>query len=237
MRRILPIALVLASTGTFAQSGFAADIPARAARVAPVAAPVYAAFSWTGCYVGANLGFGNSPRDWTVTGIGVSAGSHDATGIVGGGQAGCDLQTGNLVFGFEGMFDWSGMNDSHSIAGVNLQTDVNWLATLTGRAGWAVDRALFYVKGGAAWTDDDYAITALGATASANDVTRSGWTVGGGLEWSFAPAWSAKLEYNYMDFGSETPRFCLGGACGRAFNIDQSVHLFTVGLNYRFWGN
>ena len=235
MRRILPVALVVASMGAFVQSGLAADIPARAGRVAPVVAPAYAPYSWNGCYVGGNVGYGWSPNDWTIVGTNVSGGSHDATGAVGGGQIGCDMQTSNVVFGLEGMFDWSGMSGSHTRGGVHFDTDANWLATVTGRVGLAVDRALFYVKGGAAWVNNDQGFRILGVNFQGNDTTQSGWTVGGGVEWSFAPAWSAKLEYNFIDLGSDAPRFCVGGACGTVFNVDQNVHLVTVGLNYRFW--
>ena len=112
---------------------------------------------------------------------------------------------------------------------------MSWVAAITGRVGWAVDRALFYVKGGAAWVDEDYSIRIAGGRASANGASNTGWTVGTGVEWSFAPAWSAKLEYNFMDFGSEFPRFCGGGGvCARGFGVEQNVHLVTVGLNYRF---
>jgi outer membrane immunogenic protein len=217
-------------------SASAADMSARGARVAPLTAPVYTAYSWTGCYVGGNVGYGWAPTDLTIPG-GTRSRSHDANGVVGGGQVGCDLQTSNVVFGLEGMFDWSGMSGSDSAPGFNFHTDANWLATATGRLGWAADRALFYVKGGAAWVSTDSRFTVLGFNFQGNDTTQTGWTVGAGVEWSFAPSWSAKLEYNFMDFGSDRPRFCLGGACGSVFNVEQNVHLVTVGLNYRFWSH
>ena len=212
MRKILPIALVFASMGAFVQSGLAADIPARAARVAPLTAPAFAPFAWTGCYIGGNVGYG----------------FNDADGFVGGGQLGCDLQTGAFVFGLEGMFNWSGMDGSHR---GGFDTDISWLATVTGRIGFAADRALFYVKGGAAWVDEDHSFRGL--NFAGNNETNSGWTVGAGVEWSFAPAWSAKLEYNFMDFDSDTPRFCDSGVCARG-GSEQNIHLVTVGLNYRF---
>jgi outer membrane immunogenic protein len=234
MRKILPIALVLASMGAFVQNALAADIPARMGRVAPLTAPVYG-FTWTGCYIGANVGYGVSPKDWDLVGTNIGVGSHDTTGIVGGGQVGCDFQTGAFVFGVEGMFDWSGMDGSHTRAGVNFDTEISWVAAITGRIGWAAfDRGLVYVKGGAAWVDDDYSFGVPGLRLAANGVSNTGWTVGAGVEWSFAPAWSAKLEYNFMDFGGDSPRFCVAGACGRVFNIEQNIHLVTVGLNYRF---
>jgi len=234
MRKILPAALIVASMGAFVPTGLAADIPARMGRVAPLTTPISPAFTWTGCYIGANVGYGWSPKDWDVTGTNINAGSHDADGVVAGGQLGCDLQTGAFVFGLEGMFDWSGMDGSHRAFGTTFDTELSWVASVTGRAGFAVDRGLFYVKGGVAWVDEDYSLRNAGGSASANDRTNTGWTVGGGVEWAFAPNWSAKLEYNYMDFGTENPRFCGGGVCAKAFDIEQSIHLVTVGLNYRF---
>ena len=236
MRRILPLALAIASMGAFMHSASAADMSARGARVAPLTAPVVTAYSWTGCYVGGNVGYGWAPTDWTPVGSSATR-THDVNGAVAGGQVGCDLQAGNIVFGVEGMFDWSGMSGSASPAGVNIHTDLNWLATVTGRVGLPVDRALFYVKGGAAWVNADYAFGLFGVNFQGNETTQTGWTVGAGVEWSFAPAWSVKLEYNFMDFGRDTPRFCVGGACGTVFNIDQDVHMVTVGLNYRFWAH
>jgi outer membrane immunogenic protein len=236
MRRILPLAFVAASIGALITSATAADISARGSRVAPLTAPVITAYSWTGCYVGGNVGYGWAPSDWSISGTNIGAGSHDATGAVAGGQVGCDLQTSNFVFGAEGMFDWSGMSGSHRRAGVSFDSDDNWLATATGRIGLAADRALFYVKGGAAWLNVDDSFSAFGLTARANDVTRTGWTVGAGVEWAFAPAWSAKLEYDFMNFGTDTPRFCLNG-CAGGLDIEQDVHLVTVGLNYRFWSH
>ena len=238
MRKILPVALVFASMGAFVQNGLAADIPMRApARVAPMTAPVVHAFTWNGCYIGANVGYGWARKDWD------GAGSHDADGVVGGGQVGCDLQTGAFVFGLEGMFDWTGMEGSHSRSfrvpggrlSANFETEVSWVAAVTGRVGFALDRSLFYVKGGAAWADGDHAIRVAGVNFTGDSDTNSGWTVGAGVEWSFAPAWSAKLEYNFMDFGSDTNRFCARGVgCGSGVDVDQHIHLVTVGLNYRF---
>ncbi len=71
----------------------------------------------------------------------------------------------------------------------------------------------------------------------AGDSTRGGWTVGAGWEYAFAPNWSAKIEYNYMDFGSSSPTFTSAAGATTSFNIDQTAHLALFGINYRFGGN
>jgi outer membrane immunogenic protein len=216
----------------------AADIPVRASRAAPaaVAVPAAAPFSWTGCYIGLNAGVGIAESDWDLRGTPpASLGSDDATGAVVGGQVGCDLQTGNFVFGVEGLLDWADLNDSHVFRGVRFHSDANWFATVTGRAGVSFGPTVWYVRGGAAFIDNDHHLTAFGVRVNTRgEDTETGWTIGGGAEWAFAPNWSARLEYNYMDFGSDSPNFCAGGVCARLFNIDERVHTVTVGVNFRF---
>jgi len=128
---------------------------------------------------------------------------------------------------------------------LKAHTEVNWVATLAGRIGYAVDRVLIYAKAGVAFADQDYSwIVTKGskdlATAKFSD-TRTGWMVGGGAEWALWHNWSAKLEYNYMDFGTETinaaASVCLSGACSKKdvrVDIDEHMHVVKLGINYRF---
>jgi outer membrane immunogenic protein len=85
---------------------------------------------------------------------------------------------------------------------------------------------MWYVKGGAAWADAEYTLAGVGAVSD----TRVGWTLGTGVEWALAPQWSAKLEYNYLDFGKDNYTL------GTPFEIDTQVHLIKAGINYRFGG-
>ena len=235
--RLKLAALLLASVSFCAvQSAGAADLPARA----PIykAPPVPMAFSWTGCYLGGNVGGLWLKGDWTDP-TGLESGSHTASGVTAGGQVGCNYQTGPWVFGVEGMFNWADASgDSTSNLGTGLHTDTNWLANVTGRVGYAFDRNLLYVKGGGAWIDQSNSATTVGGVLfNTGDYTRSGWTVGAGWEYAFAPNWSAKIEYNYMDFGNKSPTFTSAAGATTAFNIDQTAHLALFGLNYRFGGN
>jgi outer membrane immunogenic protein len=227
------VGLIVGALG-FGQVAHAADLPARSVYKAPPAAQ---AFSWTGCYIGGNVGGIRSETDWSLVAGGGSGGSHDADGLMAGGQAGCDYQVGTWVFGAEGMFNWTNADGSHvSPAGTRLSNEANWLALATARIGYAWDRNLFYVKGGGAWLDQSHtSVTAPGVATATGDYTRSGWTVGAGWEYAVAPSWSVKLEYNYMDFGSEQPSFCTAaGACAAPVNVEQDAHTVLIGVNWRF---
>jgi outer membrane immunogenic protein len=209
---------------------FAADLPARMpAYKAPIAAPV--AFSWTGCYLGAHIGGGFGEKRWSSGGVEFA--NHNTDGFIGGGQLGCNYQTGQFVFGVEGDASWADLTGS-SIDTLNptvtTRSKVDFLATATGRAGIAYDRALFYVKGGAAWAHDKFSTDSLGGTFSA-DQTRWGWTVGAGIEYAFAPNWSAKVENNFMDFDKKT----VNGIFAIPVDIDQNIHAVKVGINYKFF--
>src|SRR5262249_2398077 len=149
--------------GLSASFALAADLPARPVYKAPVAPPIV--YTWTGCYIGGNVGYGwQRNKSWDPSAE-VSAGSETAKGVVGGGQIGCDYQfSGNWVIGIQGMFDGADVHGTHPNP---TQTQdifgfkTSWFGTLTGRLGYAVTpQTLLYVKGGAAWvhvkhTDDD----------------------------------------------------------------------------------
>jgi len=96
-----------------------------------------------------------------------------------------------------------------------------------------VGPVLIYAKGGAAWMNADYALTAAGAGVmigpASVKATREGWTVGGGLEAYFAPNWSAKLEYDFLDFGNYSYGFPVTGT---AISFNTQVHEFKLGVNY-----
>lgn len=249
----LTFVLAAAATALVSAPSLAADLrmPVKAPAVAP--APY---FSWSGCYIGAHGGGGWGEKRWIAADalfgapIGTVLASHDVSGALAGGQIGCDWQTGGFVFGVEGSGSWSDISGSSSdLVGGGLRTHsrIDALGTITGRIGWAWDRSLLYVKGGGAIAGDSYRGTcetlagdcfgrglAIGDTDARADETRWGWLVGAGVEYAFTPNWSAKLEYNYMDFGRESVNFALVGGRTRTVDIDQHVHVVKVGINYRF---
>jgi outer membrane immunogenic protein len=215
-RSVLLAATILSLAGS---SAFAADLPVKAYRpVTP--APV---MTWTGFYAGLNAGYG-----WANVSVSGSGSSSDLDGFVGGGQIGYNWQTGPLVIGLEGDFQGSAQSTSDSALGITVDQDLRWLATLRGRLGYASGPWLFYVTGGAAWLNYQLTVSAGGASVDADD-TKGGWTLGGGVEWMFAPKWSAKLEYLYVDTGDTN--VTLGG-----FNFDGRAkdNLVRVGINYHF---
>ncbi len=221
----------------------AADLPVKA-RPAPVPPPAVA-FNWTGFYVGGHVGYGWSRKEWTaidVTDNGVTetrGGTVD--GFLGGAQVGYNWQVNRVVLGVEGDFSWAdlvGNTCDPRLFLVTCHSKVDWLGTLTARIGGTADRALLYLKGGVAWVHDNHALQRTLATASFSD-TRAGWTVGAGIEYAFAPNWSAKLEYNYVDFGTDRIATTVGVLTPGTVTLDleQRLHVVKAGANYRFgWG-
>jgi outer membrane immunogenic protein len=190
-----------------------------------------APLSWTGCYLGGNVGGAfahNKDRDPAAGGA--DLGSDSPSGVAAGGQVGCDYQASAWVFGLQGMFDWTDVKGSHTpgtLGFVSITNDNKWIATATARIGYAVQPALLiYARGGAAWTTDDMSVVA-GFTDSAT-ANRVGWTAGGGLEYMFAPSWSVFAEYNFMDFGTKTVTFPLNGP----LDSKQDIQTATVGVNW-----
>jgi|RhiMetdeSRZDD1v2_1073273.scaffolds.fasta_scaffold1352227_1 outer membrane immunogenic protein len=201
-------------------------------------APVPLAYNWSGFYIGGHAGAG-----W---------GDSGDTAFVGGGQIGYNYQfSPNWLIGIEG--DFSGTSFSRSEATTtdvdfggglvlpvtqNASFDLNWLASVRGRIGYTWDRFMVYFTGGAAWANVDVNATAtlLGVqfgTATASG-TVSGWVLGGGGEWMFAPNWSVGVEYLHYDFGSISGTATTLGV-SEAFSQDVgSVDVVRARLNYKF---
>jgi outer membrane immunogenic protein len=247
-------------TGSIAAIAMAVAVPALAADMAPryskapALAPVMT-YNWTGCYIGGNVGGAWSRiRETSVTVAGTPLvsdfGASEASGVIGGAQIGCDYQfAGNFVVGIQGMFDFSDLNSRHTLPAFpaffteNRTRDV---FTLTGRVGYLfAPQVLAYVKGGGAWAriDTTHFVTVPPPTIVSEFATgqdRQGWTIGGGLEWMFAPGWSVFGEYNYMDFGRKTVGFTTGPlAVGIPSTVSTRLEIqqALVGVNYKFnWG-
>jgi outer membrane immunogenic protein len=250
-------ALTLVGAGVVAlssQVASAADMRARPAPVYKAAPAVVAAYDWSGFYIGAHAGYAWGDKDFELTSPDspgeVRRPSFNTDGFLAGGQVGVNWQTGPWVFGAEFQMSWTGLDGSATVApplaggagNITVGADINWIATLTGRIGYAWANWLWYVKGGVAWADEEYTRAALiGATAVTSPVisdTRTGWTVGIGAEYGWTPNWSVKLEYNYLDFGSHQFSSVSTGGQLAPFtvntDVDQQIHLVKVGINYRF---
>jgi len=233
--------------GLSAAVAIATALPAAAADLRPAPMPakapvlVAAPFSWSGCYIGVHGGGARGDKRWyNAAGVEFIDRAHDADGFLVGGQVGCNWQQGQFVFGIEGEAAWANIDGSASVAGLTTttyNTEADILGSIAGRIGWAFDRTLLFVKGGAAFTHERQWIATTGGTTFDMDRDlRWGWLVGGGLEYAFAPNWSGKIEYNYMNFGTADISLCAvpTGACF-SDQIKQDMHVVKVGVNYR-WG-
>jgi outer membrane immunogenic protein len=269
----------------------AADMAYKAAPIAMAPAP----FSWTGFYIGANVGgawtgnnggsdFGPLFPPFIVLApqaaiptlipgqLDVLGGGGRRSGVLGGGQVGYNWQVNQFVLGVEADAVGTGLNGSSAsatrtfgppilLATVSQTVTVDfgridWMASFRGRAGFAVNQALFYVTGGAAVAEFGGTTTTLVngpgiaipagtfVSTTGGNTTRWGWTVGGGIEWAFSPNWSVAGEYRHTDFGNRATTFdvpsglaaapiFITGTSSSRLTVDQA----TARLNYRFnWG-
>ena len=235
MRKFVGGAALAVSTVAYVCSAQAADLPMRPAPM-PQAPVVYApqAYNWTGFYIGGNIGGGFANSKWSdpFTG-GTDTFSKD--GFIGGGQIGYNYQYNWLVLGVEGDFDWTGLKGSGTDAiGDSINTKTEWTSTVTGRIGTAFDRLLVYGKGGVAFAHDHSTLTDIfGGTATAN-LNRTGWTAGAGLEYALDKNWTAKLEYDYLGFGSEALALPTPAFPAYASNASLNVQEVKFGINYKF---
>jgi outer membrane immunogenic protein len=224
----------------------AADMPVKGPTYrAPVAAPVY---SWTGCYIGLQGGYGTANTKGINTNTNVTEFlpyDYDADGGLIGGHIGCDYQYHpSFVVGIEGDWSWAnlsgrqtGITDPVNDPGVFFThtTKISDIATVRARLGMLSDPAtLWYATGGWASVKAKYNFGFDGAApALTHSETRNGWTVGAGVERYFAPNWTARLEYRYVRFGGGT----LHPPLNVIENLDPThVHEVLVGLTWRFGG-
>ena len=230
----LGAASLAVALAALAGPALAADMPARPYAKAPAYTAPAVVYNWTGFYIGGHVG-GAFAGDNSLQ-------SSDAR-FLGGVQAGFDYQFApNWVLGAEAQYSWLGGGNNNNLvfpAGTVVNGRVaDQIGSVTGRLGYTWGPGLLYAKGGYAWRDgNNIGVSVAGVptafTTSGN--RKDGYTVGGGLEYMFAPNWSAKAEYQYYNFGNAT--FASGPAdiTGRSFRNDE--HTVKAGVNYRFgWG-
>lgn len=250
MKKVLLSAVALLG---IAAPAIAADLPARMAVKAPVIVdPIY---DWTGFYIGGNVGYswGRARTQGTASGVvttdvfrtasgpgtplsvitttpiapfALPGGSYNVDGVIGGGQAGYNWQSGTWLYGLEADFQGSGERgrfSSCSIAGcpagailINGETRLDWFGTGRARIGYLpTPKLVLYGTGGVAYGHlrSSFSGTVIGGGptfAASSSSTRVGWTAGAGAEAALDRNWSVKLEYLYMDLG----RFASGAAGG-----------------------
>jgi outer membrane immunogenic protein len=222
MKRVfLALVGLAALTGTAA----AADLPPRMAPAPYYKAPAEVqVYNWTGFYIGINGGGGFGRSDWDSIGS-----SFDVSGGLVGGTVGYNYQFGQAVVGVEGDIDWADINGTTNTAcPFGCKTTDNWLSTVRGRLGYAADRFMPFITGGAAF--GDIRASTPGFAGASN--TEAGWTVGAGLEFAIAGNWTAKAEYLYVNLG----KFNCGISCGALAtdNVSFTTNIVRAGVNYRF---
>jgi opacity protein-like surface antigen/outer membrane protease len=255
---------VAAAAVLIARPASAADMPLKTPVVQPL--PTW---NWTGWYIGAHVGGGLGTTDVADPfGASIFGDAVRTPAFLGGGQVGYNWQPTNshVVLGAEADLSAlasSGTNTCLAFSGFfqssNCQVQPNWMATLTGRVGYALganDRSLLYIKGGASWVHDNIDITnnvgnftpgggtpvtTATPTTTSLGYSKIGWTVGAGIEQALTPAWSLTLEYNYLNFGSSSiatpaslwypPLIQPFGATNTA--VQQNLHVIKLGLNYK----
>ena len=246
------IIATLFATTALAGSAFAADLPSKKAPVI-VPAPV---FSWTGAYAGLNLGGGwmnnGNGQVWSYNPVTLAnttwnrSGAGNA-GVIGGAQIGynyqvmpwgvvgaeADFQGSTLGGGYNGAQNVAFVNGvrPNEIAGYTGTSQLNWFGTVRGRAGVAVmPTLLVYGTGGFA-----YGNVSRNGTFGGQNATQTGWTAGGGVEYAFAPAWSAKAEYLYTDLSGGNQKTWFNSPLSLN-NVNNNTRFNTIraGVNYHF---
>jgi outer membrane immunogenic protein len=229
--------LILAgiAAGAWSSCAVAADLGPYAPppRAEPIYEPVRErnAWNWQGLYFGANAGYGwSNGNSASYDGFGGGGGELNPSGWYGGGQVGYNVQFNWLVLGLEADLQGADISDSNALSGgfTNVTTDIDWFSTLRGRIGYAAGPTLIYFTGGFAFADLDQTVNSPNVSMS-KDSVETGYTVGGGIEWQFAPNWSLKTEYLYVDLGSQT----LSSPAG-TYTTDTDFHTVRAGVNYHF---
>lgn len=212
--------------------------PQAPATYVPTTAPVY---NWGGIYIGINGGYAFGNSDWTpsTTPPRPATGNFNVDGALVGGTLGADFQTGQFVFGVEGDIDWTDIKGSvtnTTTCGVSctFQTSNDWLGTVRGRAGFAIDRVLLYATGGGAFGDVKATLTKAAGTGS-TDTTKFGWTAGAGVEFAITENITAKAEYLFVDLQNGSFA-CTVALCGAVTTVPVSfdTSLIRAGLNFKF---
>lgn len=226
-------------------------------------------YNWSGCYVGANIGGGASASNF---GIGVDPGthllgadpgvvagnglnSHGEDGLLAGGQVGCNYQSGLLVAGFEGDFDYfhsnpwftnntNTLSDGATPFTLTQNATASYLATFRPRIGVAADRNLAYLTAGVAFSHLSYTesysdgATPPGAGTAAASKSLVGWVAGAGWEYAVTDHWIVRAEYLFADFGKVNAVGAITDAGGGVNTLhgssDLIIQALRAGVNYKF---
>jgi outer membrane immunogenic protein len=230
------IRAVLASAALcaiFGQAGNAADDPGPA-NPPPLAPPVLAPmYSWTGIYIGINVGYGAARlMESASSGADSLSASESGSGLIAGGQIGANYQSGVFVVGLEVDEQWSNQRNTYNLFGTNVTDKVVAFGTARVRGGIAMDRVLLYLTGGGAYAVRNVAVPTASSvsaipTASVS-VQRTGFVGGAGVEGLITPKITLRAEYLYMQTFDDTSTIS-----GAQVTSHVSDNIFRVGINFK----
>lgn len=182
-------------------------------------------YLWTGLYTGLHAGYGWGTSRQTDA-LGVTTGNYDTDGFIGGGTLGYNFQSGQIVWGLETDISYSDINGTGFSGPFAYTSSIDWLWTVRGRVGVDMNGWMPYITGGFAMADVE--ATSLDGAFGRSD-TKTGWTIGGGLEVKMDRNWSFKAEYLYVDLGS------VRVATPTPIKADfDETHIVRAGINYKF---
>jgi outer membrane immunogenic protein len=191
-------------------------------------------YSWTGFYLGAQGGYSwgsDKIRQLSTTGLGYAGAFRDTPGsALGGGQAGLNVQFDSIVLGLEG--DLEALQERGGFSLGRSQRD--WQASLRGRIGYAFDTVMIYGTGGAAFTEFNLrSYDPISGLGGSTQVSRAGWTLGGGVNYALTSNLILGAEYRYTDYGKFDPT-ARNSALGLAGEQEAKTHTVRASLAYKF---
>ncbi|MFG1418970.1 outer membrane beta-barrel protein [Xanthobacter sp. V0B-10] len=207
---------------------------------------------WSGFYLGLHAGGAWGRDEWTSgtgflladTAGGSFPGSGSAMGLIGGAQLGYNYQVGPWVAGLDVSASAANLNSYAKCISGNLgwpeshgcQNGIDRLGSITGRLGQSWGDLLFYGKAGAAWASGMSTVFPTHNLRRFTDSgTRWGWMLGSGVEYALTRSFSAFIEYDYYDFGTQDLTLSGSGKSASA-SFKQRLDVVRMGLNYRFGG-
>ncbi|HUI21131.1 MAG TPA: outer membrane protein [Methylocella sp.] len=216
--------------------GLAAAAPALAADIPygapPAGVPIAPLFTWTGIYLGGQIGYGWGGDTLTVYPWGFGT-NYMPNGVVGGAHVGYNFQMNQVVAGLEGDVEGTSINQNFSPGGVLYDTQIPVQGSIRGRLGIAFDRVLLYATGGAEFAGFNTSYSGLGPYDQSSQ-SRAGWTVGGGIEYAVTNNWSVRAEYRYADFGHLTDFTPFVFGLGSTVTHHETENAVRAGFSYKF---
>lgn len=193
--------------------------------------------NWAGLYFGGAVGFGVGDMKETNLETTYPDDTLNVNGAIYGAHLGYNIQRGTIVYGIEGAFYGTGIDEVLNRPAVTagtytLEHELEWYGTLAARLGYAQGNTLFYGLGGAAWGKARTAEALVGGAHDFDNVdhkTHMGWTAGAGIEHAFNDRFSARIEYAHVDFGTEK-------TFGGTNDIDLAIDTIKIGASYKLTG-